>query len=60
MTYNYGTHEVLHMCSFLAEAIDDEIVSHPEVLNRKDWSELAAKARDALYELYQEIGKEHW
>lgn len=57
--YDFGTHEALHMASFLAGAVDEELVEHLVVVERPEWRALAVKARDALVELYQKIGAEH-
>lgn len=59
MAHDYGTHEVLYMASFLAGAVDEELVEHISIRSRPEWKEIATNARDALIELYQAIGAEH-
>ena len=56
---SYGRHEVLHMSSFLANAIDSELCEHPQIQSNEEWLILALMASSALHELYQRIGKEH-
>lgn len=59
MAHDFSMHEALHMASFLAGAVDEELVEHSAVVAHPEWTELATKARDALAELYQAIGAEH-
>ena len=54
-----GCHEALHMASFLANAVDEELVQHPAVTQRQEWVQLALKAHQALSDLYQRIGAAH-
>lgn len=50
------THEALHMSSFLMRSVDDELLEHPAIQENEDWSALAQKAHQALFDLYQSIG----
>ena len=50
------THEALHMTSFLMRSIDGELLEHPAIQENEDWSALAEKAHQALFDLYQSIG----
>ena len=54
-----GCHEALHMASFLAGAIDEEILSHPAVKAIPEWKALAQQSFDAMAALYQKIGERH-
>lgn len=54
--YNYGTHEVLHMTSFLMNSVEGELLEHQEIQKNEDWTAKAQAAFDVLYELYQSIG----
>ena len=54
-----GCHEALHMTSFLANAVDEELCEHPAIKKDKEWSELAHKAHRALADLYQAIATKH-
>jgi hypothetical protein len=55
----YGRHEVLHMSSFLMNAVDTELCEHAQIQRNKEWKALADKAFNALFDLYQAIGSEH-
>lgn len=54
-----GCHEALHICSFLASAVDHELVQHPAIYSNHVWRRRAMKALDELATLYQEIGAAH-
>jgi len=56
---DYNLHEVLHMTSFLARSVDEEILQHEAVEHRPELWLLAEKACDALHDLYQAIGRIH-
>lgn len=56
---SFGCHEVLHMTSFFASAIEAEIIDHPAIRDNEEWAMLAQKAQDALVDLYQKIGNAH-
>ena len=54
-----GCHEALHMASFLANSIDQEILSHPAIEAVPEWKALAQRSLDAMAELYGKIGEKH-
>jgi hypothetical protein len=54
-----GCHEALHMASFLADAVDVQLVEHPAIKQNREWNFLAKRAAQALADLYQRIGREH-
>lgn len=56
---SYGCHEALHMSSFLAEAVSEQLCEHPAIEANPDWYRLASIAATALADLYQEIGAAH-
>ena len=56
---SFGCHEALHMASFLAGAVSEELIEHPTVKANPEWSKLANDACDALMELYHKIGAAH-
>lgn len=56
---SFGCHEALHMTSFLMQAIDTDLMEHPAIAARPDWKATAEVAFNALYDLYQAIGREH-
>ncbi len=57
---SYGCHEALHMASYLATQVSNELCDHPSVLLNPKWHKLADKAADALAELYSAIGSGHF
>lgn len=56
---SFGCHEALHMACFLAEAVDEQLCEHPAVSANQEWFQLAVKAKQALSDLYNQIGKAH-
>jgi hypothetical protein len=56
---SYGCHEALHMASFFAEAVDEQLCGHPAIQQNTTWMMLASNAAKALADLYQAIGAEH-
>lgn len=57
---DYARHEALHMADFLGGCVHDQLVEHDVIKSRPEYKALADKAAEALYQLYQEIGKEHF
>lgn len=55
----YGCHEALHLTSVLTELVSREVVEHPAIVAREDWSARAQRVVDELGDLYQEIGAVH-
>jgi hypothetical protein len=55
----FGCHEALHMASFLAGAVDEELCNHPAIEQNPDWLKLARTAAQALADLHQKIGAAH-
>ncbi|GEO80941.1 hypothetical protein [Pararhodospirillum oryzae] len=56
---SFGCHEALHMADFLMESVDRSLLGHPAVVQNPAWFELAYKAHQALFQLYQDIGIAH-
>ena len=56
---SYGCHEAFQMTSFLANAVASELLEHGAVIQDAEWSEMAERAHQALFELYQAIGARH-
>ena len=50
--------EALHTSFIFMEVVSEYLCEHPAVQQSKDRSELANKAKDNLYRLYQLIGNE--
>ena len=48
-------HEALHMCLFLANAVDEQLCVHESIRQNPEWLALAAKASEALADLHQTI-----
>jgi len=55
----YGCHEALHMTSYFASAIEEELCEHRSILANPEWRKLASSAARSLEELYQAIGAQH-
>ena len=55
----HGCHEALHMAHVLGELVSHRLMDHPAVAARPEWSALAEQAHDALFALYQAIGRDH-
>ncbi len=56
---DYLRHEALHMASFFARAVDEELAEHECIRNNPEWAKLVDTAVDALAALYQKIGAVH-
>lgn len=56
---SFGCHEALHMTSFLASAVDEQLCEHSAIMANPEWLDLANTAVEALMELYQKIGAAH-
>ena len=56
---DYSSHEALHMSSFLMDAIDNELIQHDYIASIPECRDLAEKAHQALFDLYQLIGRKH-
>jgi hypothetical protein len=56
---SFGCHELLDRTCLLAEQLEESILSHPACIQNAEWYALAARAVDALRELYQRVGAEH-
>lgn len=56
---SFGCHEALHMASFLANAVEQELCEHPAIELVPEWKDLADAAAKALANLYQAIGSLH-
>lgn len=56
---SFGCHEALHMASFLAAAVDEELCEHAAVKLVPEWFDKARQAAELLFSLYQDIGAAH-
>lgn len=56
---SYGCHEAFQMTSFLANAVASELLEHGAIAQNPEWNDLAERAHQALFELYEAIGARH-
>jgi len=56
---SFGCHELLDRTALMMGNVDEYIVLHPACLNNREWFALALQARDALNELYRQVGEKH-
>jgi hypothetical protein len=56
---SFGCHELLDRTNLLADQLEKSVLSHPSCVANAEWYALAARAVDALRELYQRVGAEH-
>lgn len=56
---SFGCHEALHMASYLTEAVAERLMEHKAIEQNPEWFALAEKAHQALFDLYQAIGRKH-
>ncbi|MDO9095316.1 MAG: hypothetical protein Q8R98_12760 [Rubrivivax sp.] len=50
-------HEALHMSAFLMRSVAAELLEHDAIHSRPEWRQLAERAHQALFDLYQAIGQ---
>ena len=55
----FGCHEALHMASVARDFVEEHVCNHPTIGLNPEWEALANKACEALFDLYQAIGREH-
>ena len=56
---SFGCHELLDRTMLAADAVEEQLLSHPACVQNPEWFALADEAVSALRELYQRIGAEH-
>ena len=56
---SFGCHELLDRTAWLAEQIEERLLSHPSCAMDPQWYATAERAASSLRELYQRIGTEH-
>lgn len=57
ITDQFSRHEALHTASIMMDMVEAHIIDHPALFY--DERELADKAHQALFDLYQLIGSRH-
>src|SRR5690606_11753143 len=50
---DYHRHEALHMCLFLGEAVESQLMNNAYIQSRKKHLDMAGNANEILLELYQ-------
>lgn len=53
---SFGFHEAVHTTSIVLDLVDDQLLHHPAIAGNDEWFRLAAKASEALFNLYQSMG----
>ncbi len=53
---SFGFHEAVHTTSIVLDLVDDQLLHHPAIAGNSEWFRLAAKASEALFNLYQSMG----
>ncbi|WP_242222892.1 hypothetical protein [Shinella zoogloeoides] len=53
---SFGFHEAVHTTSIVLDLVDDQLLHHPAIAGNPDWFRLAARASEALFNLYQAMG----
>jgi hypothetical protein len=56
---SFGCHELLDRVNLLGDVVEGQILGHPACALRPEWYHLAARATEALRDLYQLVGAEH-
>jgi hypothetical protein len=53
---SFGFHEAVHTASIVLDLVDDQLLHHPAIAGNDEWFRLAARASEALFNLYQAMG----
>lgn len=53
---SFGFHEAVHAASIVLDLVDDQLLHHPAIAGNDEWFRLAARASEALFNLYQSMG----
>ena len=53
---SFGFHEAVHTTSIVLDPVDDQLLHHPAIAGNTEWFRLAARASEALFNLYQSMG----
>ena len=53
---SFGFHEAVHTTSIVLDLVDDQLLHHPAIAGNSEWFRLAARASEALFNLYQAMG----
>ena len=53
---SFGFHEAVHTASIVLDLVDEQLLHHPAIAGNGEWFRLAARASEALFNLYQAMG----
>jgi len=53
---SFGFHEAVHTASIVLDLVDEQLLHHPAIAGKGEWFRLAARASEALFNLYQAMG----
>lgn len=53
---SFGFHEGVHTASIVLDLIDEQLLHHPAIAGNTEWFRLAARASEAIFNLYQSMG----
>lgn len=56
---SFGCHELLDRTALVADALEQQVLSHPSCVRDPEWFALAQQAVATVRELYQRVGAEH-
>ncbi len=56
---SFGCHELLDRVSLVGDLVEERILNHPACAADPAWRAIAARAADALRDLYQAVGAAH-
>ncbi|MBL8799109.1 MAG: hypothetical protein JNM56_34810 [Planctomycetia bacterium] len=56
---SFGCHELLDRVKLLGDLLEAQVLEHPACVLREEWYQSAARAVEALRELYQRVGEAH-
>lgn len=53
---SFGFHEAVHTTSIVLDLVDEQLLHHPAIAGNPEWFRMAARASEALFNLYQSMG----
>lgn len=56
---SFGCHELLDRVNLVGDLVEGQVLGHPACVLHAEWHQLAARAVEALRELYQRVGEAH-
>lgn len=52
----FGFHEAAHTASLILDLVDERLLQHPAIVGNPECFRMAARASEALFNLYQTLG----